>query len=232
MAGKGKRLKKAYADINRDSFYALDKAVDLIKQGAKAKFDETIEISMNLGIDPKQSDQNVRGVVLLPNGTGKSLRVAVFAKGPKAEQAKAAGADLVGADDLAEQVNAGKIEFDRCIATPDMMGVVGKLGKVLGPRGLMPNPKLGTVTNDIAEAVKAAKGGQVEFRAEKAGLIHAGIGKASFSKEAIVANVKAFVGAVSKAKPSGSKGTYIKKVSLSSTMGAGVKLEVSSLVGG
>jgi large subunit ribosomal protein L1 len=229
---KGKRLKKAYADINRDSFYAIDKAVDLIKQGAKAKFDETIEISMNLGIDPKQSDQNVRGVVLLPHGTGKSLRVAVFAKGAKADQAKAAGADLVGADDLAEQVNAGKIEFDRCIATPDMMGVVGKLGKVLGPRGLMPNPKLGTVTNDIAEAIKAAKGGQVEFRAEKAGLVHAGIGKASFSKEAIVANVKAFVGAVSKAKPSGSKGTFIKKVSISSTMGPGVKLEIGTVVGG
>jgi large subunit ribosomal protein L1 len=232
MAGKGKRLKQAYAGINRDSFYALDKAVDLIKQGAKAKFDETIEISMNLGIDPKQSDQNVRGVVLLPNGTGKNLRVAVFAKGPRAEQAKAAGADLVGADDLAEQVNAGKIEFDRCIATPDMMGVVGKLGKVLGPRGLMPNPKLGTVTNDVTEAVKAAKGGQVEFRAEKAGLIHAGIGKASFSKEAIVANVKAFVGAVSKAKPSGSKGTFIKKVCISSTMGPGVKLEIGTVVGG
>jgi large subunit ribosomal protein L1 len=232
MAGKGKRLKQAYSGINRDSFYALDKAVDLIKQGAKAKFDETIEISMNLGIDPKHSDQNVRGVVLLPSGTGKNLRVAVFAKGPKAEQAKAAGADLVGADDLAEQVNAGKIEFDRCIATPDMMGVVGKLGKVLGPRGLMPNPKLGTVTNDVTEAVKAAKGGQVEFRAEKAGLIHAGIGKASFSKEAIVANVKAFVGAVSKAKPSGSKGTFIKKVCISSTMGPGVKLEIGTVVGG
>jgi large subunit ribosomal protein L1 len=229
---KGKRLKQAYANINRDSFYAIDKAVDLIKQGAKAKFDETIEVSLNLGIDPKQSDQNVRGVVLLPHGTGKSLRVAVFAKGPKAEQAKAAGADLVGADDLAEQVNAGKIEFDRCIATPDMMGVVGKLGKVLGPRGLMPNPKLGTVTNDIAEAIKAAKGGQVEFRAEKAGLIHAGIGKASFSKEAIMANVKAFVGAVSKAKPSGAKGTFIKKVSLSSTMGPGVKLEIGTVLGG
>jgi len=232
MAGKGKRLKQAYSGINRDSFYALDANEDMIKLGAETKFDETIEISMNLGIDPKHSDQNVRGVVLLPSGTGKNLRVAVFAKGPKAEQAKAAGADLVGADDLAEQVNAGKIEFDRCIATPDMMGVVGKLGKVLGPRGLMPNPKLGTVTNDIAEAVKAAKGGQVEFRAEKAGLIHAGIGKASFSKEAIVANVKAFVGAVSKAKPSGSKGTFIKKVCISSTMGPGVKLEIGTVVGG
>ncbi len=229
---KGKRLKAAYGQINRDAFYAVDKAVDLIKGGAKAKFDETIEIAMNLGIDPRHSDQNVRGVVLLPHGTGKSLRVAVFAKGAKAEAAKAAGADIVGAEDLAEKVTAGKIEFDRCIATPDMMGVVGKLGKVLGPRGLMPNPKLGTVTNDVAEAIKASKGGQVEFRAEKSGLIHAGIGKASFSKEAILDNVKAFVGAVSKAKPSGAKGTYIKKVSLSSTMGAGVKLEISTLVAG
>jgi large subunit ribosomal protein L1 len=232
MAGKGKRLKRAYGLINRDAFYPVEKAVDLIKQGAKAKFDETIEIAMNLGIDPRHSDQNVRGVVLLPHGTGKSLRVAVFAKGPKAEAAKAAGADIVGAEDLAEKVQAGQIDFDRCIATPDMMGVVGKLGKVLGPRGLMPNPKLGTVTNDVAEAIKASKGGQVEFRAEKAGLIHAGIGKASFGKDAIIDNVKAFVGAVNRAKPSGAKGTYIKKVSLSSTMGAGVKLEISSLVGG
>jgi large subunit ribosomal protein L1 len=232
MAGKGKRLKQAYGLINRDAFYPVEKAVDLIKQGARAKFDETIEIAMNLGIDPRHSDQNVRGVVLLPHGTGKSLRVAVFAKGPKAEAAKAAGADIVGAEDLAEKVQAGQIDFDRCIATPDMMGVVGKLGKVLGPRGLMPNPKLGTVTNDVAEAIKASKGGQVEFRAEKAGLIHAGIGKASFGKDAIINNVKAFVGAVNRAKPSGAKGTYIKKVSLSSTMGAGVKLEISSLVGG
>jgi large subunit ribosomal protein L1 len=231
MAGKGKRLKQAYGLINRNAFYPVDKAVELIKQGAKAKFDETIEIAMNLGIDPRHSDQNVRGVVLLPHGTGKSLRVAVFAKGPKAEAAKAAGADIVGADDLAEKVQAGQIDFDRCIATPDMMGVVGKLGKVLGPRGLMPNPKLGTVTNDVAAAIKASKGGQVEFRAEKAGLIHAGIGKASFGKDALVDNVKAFVGAVNRAKPSGAKGTYIKKVSLSSTMGAGVKLEISSLVG-
>jgi len=229
---KGKRLKQAYSQINRDAFYPVDKAVDLIKGGAKAKFDETIEIAMNLGIDPRHSDQNVRGVVLLPHGTGKSLRVAVFAKGAKADAAKAAGADIVGAEDLAEKVQAGQIDFDRCIATPDMMGVVGKLGKVLGPRGLMPNPKLGTVTNDVAEALKAAKGGQVEFRAEKAGLIHAGIGKASFSKEAIIDNVKAFVGAVSRAKPSGAKGTYIKKVSLSSTMGPGVKLEIASVVGG
>jgi large subunit ribosomal protein L1 len=232
MSNKGKRLTQAYSPIDRDAFYNVEKAVDLIKQGAKAKFDETVEIAMNLGIDPRHSDQNVRGVVLLPHGTGKSLRVAVFAKGDKAKQAQAAGADIVGAEDLAEKVQAGQIEFDRCIATPDMMGVVGKLGKVLGPRGLMPNPKLGTVTNDVTEAVKASKGGQVEFRAEKAGLIHAGIGKASFSKEALIDNVKAFVGAVSRAKPSGAKGTYIKKVSLSSTMGPGLKLEVSSLVGG
>jgi large subunit ribosomal protein L1 len=231
MARKGKRLKQAYSLVDRNAFYPVDKAVDLVKQGAKAKFDETIEIAMNLGIDPRHADQNVRGVVLLPHGTGKTLRVAVFAKGPKAEAAKAAGADIVGAEDLAEKVQGGQIEFDRCIATPDMMGVVGKLGKVLGPRGLMPNPKLGTVTNDVAEAIKASKGGQVEFRAEKAGLIHAGIGKASFGKDAIVDNVKAFVGAVNRAKPSGAKGTYIKKVSLSSTMGAGVKLEISSLVG-
>jgi large subunit ribosomal protein L1 len=232
MSGKGKRLKQAYAGIDRNAFYPVDKAVDIIKGSAKAKFDETIELALNLGIDPRHSDQNVRGVVLLPHGTGKSLRVAVFAKGDKAKVAQAAGADLVGAEDLAEKVQAGQIDFDRCIATPDMMGVVGKLGKVLGPRGLMPNPKLGTVTNDIAEAIKASKGGQVEFRAEKAGLVHAGVGKASFSKEAIVANVKAFVGAVNKAKPSGAKGTYLKKVSLSSTMGPGLKLEVSSLIGG
>jgi large subunit ribosomal protein L1 len=232
MARKGKRLRQAYKLIDRDAFYPVDKAVELIQQGAKSKFDETLEIAMNLGIDPRHADQNVRGVVLLPHGTGKSLRVAVFAKGPKAEAARAAGADVVGAEDLAEKVQAGQIDFDRCIATPDMMGIVGKLGKVLGPRGLMPNPKLGTVTNDVAEAIKASKGGQVEFRAEKAGLIHAGIGKASFSKDAIVANVRAFVSAVSKAKPSGAKGTYIKKVSLSSTMGAGVKLEISTLVAG
>jgi len=232
MSKKGKRLRTAYSAINRDNFYAVDKAVELIKKGATAKFNETIEVAMNLGVDPRHADQNVRGVVLLPHGTGKSLRVAVFAKGAKADAAKAAGADIVGAEDLAEKIQAGQIEFDRCIATPDMMGVVGRLGKVLGPRGLMPNPKLGTVTNDVAEAIKASKGGQVEFRAEKAGLIHAGIGKASFSKDAIMENVKAFVGAVNRAKPAGAKGTYIKKVSLSSTMGAGVKLEIGSLLGG
>jgi large subunit ribosomal protein L1 len=227
----GKRIKKAYEGINRDSFYSVDDAVKVIKAAAKAKFDETIEISMNLGIDPRHADQNVRGVVSLPNGTGKTLRVAVFAKGPKAEAAKAAGADLVGAEDLAEKVQAGEMNFDRCIATPDMMVLVGKLGKVLGPRGLMPNPKLGTVTNDVAEAVKAAKGGQVEFRAEKAGIVHAGVGKASFTEQALVENVKAFVGAINRAKPTGAKGTYIQKVSLSSTMGPGLKLEVGTLVG-
>ena len=227
----GKRMKNAYEGIDRDGFYGIEDAVKMIKERAKAKFDETIEVSMNLGIDPRHADQNVRGVVSLPNGTGKTLRVAVFAKGPKAEAAKAAGADLVGAEDLAEKVQAGEMNFDRCIATPDMMVLVGKLGKVLGPRGLMPNPKLGTVTNDVAEAVKAAKGGQVEFRAEKAGIVHAGVGKASFTQEALVENVKAFVGAINRAKPTGAKGTYIKKVSLSSTMGPGLKLEVTTVVG-
>ena len=227
----GKRGKKARQGIDRNAFYNVEKAVEMIKTGATAKFDETIEVAMNLGIDPRQSDQNVRGVVQLPHGTGKSLRVTVFAKGDKAKQAKDAGADIVGDADLAEKVQAGQIDFDRCIATPDMMAMVGRLGKVLGPRGLMPNPKLGTVTNDIAEAVKAAKGGQVEFRAEKAGLVHAGVGKASFTKEALIDNVKAFVGAVAKAKPSGAKGSYIKKVSLSSTMGPGVKLEIASVLG-
>src|SRR6476659_6167962 len=233
MAKPGKRLKKAYEGLDPAAPpVKLEEAVKQIKSRAAAKFDETVEIAMNLNLDPRKPDQNLRGTVMLPHGTGKSVRVAVFARGDRAKEAEAAGADIVGAEDLAEKVQAGQIDFDRCIATPDMMAVVGRLGKVLGPRGLMPNPKLGTVTNDVAEAIKASKGGQVEFRAEKAGLIHAGIGKASFSKEAIIGNVKAFVGAVSKAKPSGSKGTYIKKVSLSSTMGAGVKLEVSSVVGG
>jgi large subunit ribosomal protein L1 len=227
----GKRLRKAYEGINRDAFYSINDAVKIIKSNATAKFDETIEISLNLGIDPRHADQNVRGVVQLPHGTGKSLRVAVFAKGDKAKIAKDAGADIVGAEDLAEKVNAGQIEFDRVIATPDMMALVGRLGKVLGPRGLMPNPKLGTVTNDVAEAVKATKGGQVEFRAEKSGLIHAGIGKASFSEAAIAANVKAFVGAINRAKPAGAKGTFLKKVSISSTMGPGVKLDVATVVG-
>ena len=229
MAKRGKRYTAAAKPINRDSAYPLAEAVKILKQGAKAKFDETVEIALNLGIDPRHADQQVRGVVELPNGTGKSLRVGVFARGDKAEAAKAAGADVVGAEDLAEKVQAGEINFDRCIATPDMMGLVGRLGKVLGPRGMMPNPKLGTVTADVAAAVKAAKAGQVEFRAEKAGLIHAGIGKASFSEEAIAANVKAFVGAISRAKPAGAKGTFLKKVSISSTMGPGLKLEISSL---
>jgi large subunit ribosomal protein L1 len=227
----GKRLTKIYSGIDRNTSYELKDAVRLIKDSAKAKFDETIEIAINLAVDPKQSDQNVRGVVTLPHGTGKSLRVAVFAKGAKADEAKAAGAELVGGDDLAEAINKGEMNFDRCIATPDMMGVVGKLGKVLGPRGLMPNPKLGTVTMDVAGAVKAAKAGQLEFRVEKAGVVHAGIGKASFSYEAIAENATAFIDAIVKAKPSGAKGTYMKKVSLSSTMGPGVKVNISSLHG-
>jgi large subunit ribosomal protein L1 len=229
MAQLGKRLKQAYDGIDPANFYDIKDAVKLVKSRSKAKFDETVEIAMNLAVDPRKSDQNLRGTVMLPHGTGKSLRVAVFARGDRAKEAEAAGADLVGAEDLAEKVQAGTIDFDRCIATPDMMAIVGRLGKVLGPRGLMPNPKLGTVTANVAEAVKAAKGGQVEFRAEKAGIVHAGIGKVSFSEEALVENVRAFVGAISRSKPTGVKGTYIKKVSLSSTMGPGLKLEVSSL---
>jgi large subunit ribosomal protein L1 len=225
----GKRIKSLYEGIDPARAYDAAAAVKLVKTRATAKFDETIELSMNLNIDPRKADQNIRGTVLLPRGTGKSLRVAVFAKGDRAKEAEAAGADIVGAEDLAEKVQAGTIEFDRCIAAPDMMAIVGRLGKVLGPRGLMPNPKLGTVTPNVGEAVKAAKGGQVEFRAEKAGIVHAGIGKASFSEDALVENLKAFVGAISRAKPTGVKGTYIKKVSLSSTMGPGVKLELSSL---
>ncbi len=231
MARRGKRIKTAYDGLDRDGSYPLEEAVKLIKQNATVKFDETVEIAMNLGVDPRHADQNVRGVVTLPHGTGKSVRVAVFAKGDKAEAAKAAGADIVGAEDLAEQIQGGKMEFDRCIATPDMMPIVGRLGKVLGPRGLMPNPKLGTVTNDVAEAIKAAKGGQVEFRVEKAGIVHAGVGKASFANDALVENVKAFVGAISRAKPSGAKGTFIKRVSLSSTMGPGVRIDVASVSG-
>jgi large subunit ribosomal protein L1 len=229
MAQLGKRLKQAYDGIDSANFYDIKDAVKLVKSRSKAKFDETVEIALNLAVDPRKSDQNLRGTVMLPHGTGKTLRVAVFARGDRAKEAEAAGADLVGAEDLAEKVQAGTIEFDRCIATPDMMAVVGRLGKVLGPRGLMPNPKLGTVTANVTEAVKAAKGGQVEFRAEKAGIVHAGIGKVSFSEEALVENVRAFVGAISRSKPSGVKGTYIKRVSLSSTMGPGLKLEVSSI---
>jgi large subunit ribosomal protein L1 len=225
----GKRLKKAYEGIDPTTLYDVKEAVKLVKGRAKTKFDETVEIAMNLNVDPRKSDQNLRGTVMLPHGTGKTLRVAVFARGERAKEAQAAGADLVGAEDLAEKVQAGEMNFDRCIATPDMMAIVGRLGKVLGPRGLMPNPKLGTVTTNVAEAVRAAKGGQVEFRAEKAGLVHAGIGKVSFTEEALIENVRAFVGAISRAKPTGVKGTYIKKVSLSSTMGPGLKLEISSI---
>lgn len=229
MAGKGKRGRTIREDIDRLADYPLAEAVKMVKQRAQAKFDETIEVAVNLGVDPRHADQMVRGMVQLPHGTGKSVRVAVFAKEQKADEAREAGADLVGADDLAAKVQAGEIEFDRCVATPDMMAVVGKLGKILGPRGLMPNPKLGTVTPDVAEAVKAAKGGQVEFRVEKAGIVHAGVGKASFSNEALFDNVKAFVNAISKAKPSGAKGTFMKRIALSSTMGAGVKIDVASL---
>ncbi len=231
MAFVGKRLKKAYDGLDPNLAYQLAEAVKMVKSRATAKFDETIEIAMNLNIDPRKADQNLRGTVMLPNGTGKTLRVAVFARGDRAKEAEAAGADIVGAEDLAEKIQAGEMNFDRCIATPDMMAIVGRLGKVLGPRGLMPNPKLGTVTANVAEAVRAAKGGQVEFRAEKAGLVHAGIGKASFTEESLAENVRAFVGAITRAKPSGAKGTYIKKVSLSSTMGPGVKLELSGLAG-
>ncbi|CAO3419279.1 50S ribosomal protein L1 [Azospirillum endophyticum] len=229
MAKLGKRLTDAYKNVNRDSFYSLEQAVTLLKGAAKAKFDETIEIAMNLGIDPRHADQMVRGVVNLPNGTGKTVRVAVFARGAKVDEALAAGADVVGGDDLAEQILAGNINFDRCIASPDMMGVVGKLGKVLGPRGLMPNPKLGTVTPDVAGAVKAAKAGAVEFRAEKTGIVHAGVGKVSFSEEALVQNIRAFVDAITRAKPTGAKGQYLLKVSLSSTMGPGLKLDIASV---
>jgi large subunit ribosomal protein L1 len=231
MAKISKRLGKAQKIAGEPgTIYDLAAAVKLVKGNATAKFDETIEISMNLGIDPRHADQAVRGVVQMPNGTGKTVRIAVFAKGDKAAEALAAGADIVGAEDLAEKVQAGEINFDRCIATPDMMMLVGRLGKVLGPRGMMPNPKLGTVTPNVGEAVKAAKGGAVEFRAEKAGIVHAGIGKASFTEEALVENVQAFIGSISRAKPTGAKGTYIQKVSLSSTMGPGVKVDLGTLL--
>jgi len=232
MAKQGKRFDSAMASVDRVKDYALDEAVSLVKGNAAAKFDETVEIAVNLGVDPRHSDQMVRGMVTLPNGTGRNVRVAVFAKGDNVDLAKEAGADIVGAEDLAERVQNGEIDFDRCVATPDMMSVVGKLGKVLGPRGLMPNPKLGTVTKDVAEAVRAAKGGQVEFRVEKAGVIHAGIGKASFSEQALSENVTAFIDAINKAKPSGVKGSYMKKVALSSTMGPGVKIDISTLSAG
>ena len=224
-------MRAAAEKIDRDAHYDLGEAVTVVKGGATAKFDETVELAINLNVDPRHADQMVRGMVALPHGTGKATRVAVFAKGDKADEAKAAGADLSGAEDLAERVQKGEIEFDRCIASPDMMAVVGRLGKILGPRGLMPNPKLGTVTPNVAEAVKAAKGGQIEFRAEKAGIVHAGVGKASFSNQALEENIRALIDAINKAKPSGAKGTYLGRVSLSSTMGPGLKLNISSLVG-
>ena len=231
LAG-GKRNAEVQKGIDANKAYAVEEAVRLIKERAKAKFDETIEVAMNFGVDPKHADQMVRGVCNLPNGSGRTARVAVFARGAKAEEAKAAGADVVGAEDLVEIVSKGTINFDRCIATPDMTGLVGRLGKVLGPRGLMPNPRVGTVTMDVVTAVKGAKGGSVEFRVEKAGIIHAGVGKASFTENALAENIKAFVEAVVKAKPAGAKGTYVKKDSISSTMGPGVKIDSASLNGG
>ncbi len=229
---QGKRLKAAYAAVDVNKSYSLDEAIKLIKSGAKAKFDETVELSLNLGIDPRHADQMVRGLTNLPNGTGKTVRVGVFARGPKADEATAAGADVVGADDLAEKIQAGEINFDRCIATPDMMGLVGRLGKILGPRGLMPNPRLGTVTMNVKDAVTAAKGGQVEFRAEKAGIIHAGIGKVSFDEAALLENARALADAVQKARPTGAKGTYMKAAAVSSTMGPGIRVDVGSLGAG
>jgi len=231
MAKLGKRSRAAREAFAGKENLTVEDAIELIKANASAKFDETVEISMNLGVDPRHADQMVRGVVGLPNGTGKTVRVAVFARGAKADEAKEAGADIVGAEDLMETIQGGTIDFDRCIATPDMMAVVGRLGKVLGPRNLMPNPRVGTVTMDVAQAVKDAKGGQVQFKAEKAGVVHAGVGKASFDKDKLIENVRAFVDAVSKAKPSGAKGTYMQKVSLSSTMGPGVSVSVESATG-
>ncbi len=227
MAKIAKRIKAARAAVEGKANLPLAEAVKLVKANASAKFDETIEIAMNLGVDPRHADQMVRGTVTLPAGTGKTVRVAVFARGPKADEALAAGADIVGAEDLMETIQSGKIEFDRCIATPDMMPIVGRLGKILGPRNLMPNPKVGTVTPDVAEAIRAAKGGQVQFKVEKAGVIHAGIGKASFDDASLIANARAFVDAVGKAKPSGAKGSYMRKISLSSTMGPGVTVDVA-----
>lgn len=229
MTTKGKRLAAAYQAIDADRQYPLDEAIRLVKQNATAKFDETVEVAIHLGVDPRHADQMVRGVVSLPHGTGKQLRVAVFAKGDKAEEARAAGADVVGAEDLAERVQAGEIDFDRCIAAPDMMAVVGRLGKILGPRGLMPNPKLGTVTPDVAGAVRAAKAGQIEFRVEKAGIVHGGVGKASFPDEALAANIRAFVDALVKAKPAGAKGTYLRSANITSTMGPGLRLNLGSV---
>ncbi len=231
MAKAGKRIRAAREGVDPLKLYGLDEAVSLIKARSTAKFDETIEVAMNLGVDPRHADQMVRGVCQLPNGSGRSVRVAVFARGDKADEAKAAGADIVGAEDLVERVQGGTIDFDRCIATPDMMPLVGRLGKVLGPRGLMPNPKVGTVTPDVAGAVRAAKGGAIEFRVEKAGIVQGGVGKVSFTEQAIAENIRAFADAVSRAKPSGAKGTYVQRVAISSTMGPGVRVEVSSVLG-
>src|SRR5262245_7406298 len=232
MSKPGKRFRTAAEQVDREKLYTIEEAVKLIKTGAKAKFDETIEVAMNLGVDPRHADQMVRGVCALPHGSGRKLRVGVFAKGAKAEEAKKAGADVVGAEDLVEQVQKGVIDFDRAIATPDMMPLVGRLGKVLGPRGLMPNPKVGTVTMDVAQAVAGAKGGAVEFRVEKAGIVQAGVGKASFTETALVENIRALVDAVMKAKPSGAKGTFLKRMAVASTMGPGVKVEPTSVASG
>jgi large subunit ribosomal protein L1 len=231
MAKHGKRWRGTRELIDRDKAYPLDEAIALVKRTATAKFDETVECALNLGVDPRHADQMVRGTAQLPHGTGKPVRVAVFARGDKAEEARAAGADIVGAEDLAEAIQAGELNFDRAIATPDMMPIVGRLGRILGPRGLMPNPRLGTVTPNVAEAVEAAKGGQIQFRVEKAGLLHGGVGKASFAEAALAENIRAFVDAVNKAKPSGAKGTYLKRAAISSTMGPGVRVDVASLVG-
>jgi large subunit ribosomal protein L1 len=232
MSKLSKRTSKARQGVDRQKYYGLDEAVKLLKERATAKFDETVEVAMNLGVDPRHADQMVRGVCNLPNGSGRTVRVAVFARGAKADEAKAAGADVVGADDLFEIVNGGTIDFDRCIATPDLMPLVGRLGKVLGPRGLMPNPRVGTVTMDVTGAVKAAKGGAVEFRVEKAGIVHAGIGKASFTADKLAENIRAFADAVNKAKPSGAKGNYVQRIAISSTMGPGFKLDIGSVLQG
>ena len=232
MAKPGKRIRKVSEGIDRNRLYPLGEAVKMVKERAVAKFDETVEVAMNLGVDPRHADQMVRGVVNLPNGSGRNMRVAVFARGDRAEEAKKAGADVVGAEDLVETVQKGEINFDRCIATPDMMPLVGRLGKILGPRGMMPNPKVGTVTNDVAQAVRDAKGGAVEFRVEKAGIVHAGVGKASFTEDALLQNIRAFADAVSRAKPSGAKGTYLKRIAVTSTQGPGVRVDPASLSAG
>jgi large subunit ribosomal protein L1 len=232
MSKQGKRTRKIREGVDREQLYALADAVRMVKERAVAKFDETIEVALNLGVDPRHADQMVRGVANLPNGSGRSAKVAVFARGDRAEEAKKAGADIVGAEDLVETVQKGTIEFDRCIATPDMMPLVGRLGKILGPRGLMPNPKVGTVTNDVAQAVRDAKGGAVEFRVEKAGIVHAGVGKASFTADALTENIRAFTDAVAKAKPSGAKGTYLKRIAVTSTQGPGVRVDPASLSAG